>query len=133
MLLLQPHKVTSPLATVRVIDDEDVVLMTVTKMLGRLGHAVIAARSCQDAVQIFHRQQNKIDMIIMEMAMPDIRPDQLPGTLREFHSDAKVILSSGYSLANIESGNLHKGSNGFLQKPYQLAELSKIVHATLET
>jgi len=65
--------------------------------------------------------------------MPDIRPDQLLGTLREFHSDAKVILSSGYSLANFESGNLLKGSNGFLQKPYQLAELSKIVQATLET
>lgn len=128
-----PHKLTPSSATVMVIDDEDVVLMTVTKMLERLGYAVIAARSGQDAVQIFHRQQNKIDMIIMDMVMPDIRPDQLLGTLRKFHSDAKVILSSGYSLANIETGNLLKDSNGFLQKPYQLAELSKIVHATLET
>jgi diguanylate cyclase (GGDEF)-like protein len=113
--------------TVMVIDDEEVVLVTVTKMLERLGYAVVAARSGQEAAAIIEAQGKKIDMVIMDMVMPDISADQLLGIIRQNHSETKVVLSSGYSLTHFESGNWLKRSDGFLQKPYQLAELSKIV------
>jgi hypothetical protein len=41
-----------------------------------------------------------------------------------------VVLTSGYNLSNGGNENLLKKTNGFLQKPYQLAELSRIVKAT---
>jgi diguanylate cyclase (GGDEF)-like protein len=128
----QDPQPTPPSATVMVIDDEDVVLVTVTKMLERLGYAVVMARSGLEAVERLKKPTNKIDMVIMDMVMPDIGADQLLGMIRKNHSGAKVILSSGYSLAHVESGNLLKHTDGFLQKPYQLAELSKIVRATIE-
>jgi CheY-like chemotaxis protein len=120
-----------PSATVMVIDDEEVVLVTVTKMLERLGYAVVVARSGEEAADTFHQQANLIDMVIMDMVMPDIGADQLLGIIRTNRPDTKVILSSGYSLAHIESRNLLQLTDGFLQKPYQLSELSNIVRAAI--
>ncbi len=125
------QQVTPASATVMVIDDEEVVLVTVTKMLERLGYAVVVARSGQEAVEMLHKPTNRIDMVIMDMVMPDIGADQLLGIIRQNHSEAKVVLSSGYSLTHFESGNWLNRSAGFLQKPYRLAELSKIVRATI--
>lgn len=121
----------APSLTVLVIDDEEVVLMTVTKMLERLGYAVLAAKSGQEVVDLMHRNQNKIDMVIMDMVMPDMHADQILSAIRDRDAGTRVVLSSGYSLNSEDSGNLLNRTNGFLQKPYQLAELSKIVHTTL--
>ena len=121
----------APSLTVLVIDDEEVVLVTVTKMLERLGYAVMAAKSGREAVDFLHQNQNKIDMVIMDMVMPDINPDQILSAIRDRQTDTKVVLSSGYSLSSEGNGNLLNRTDGFLQKPYQLAELSRIVQATL--
>jgi DNA-binding NtrC family response regulator len=72
-------------------------------------------------------------MVIMDMVMPEIGADQLLGIIRKNHPATKVILSSGYSLAHVESGNLLRHTDGFLQKPYQLAELSNVVRAAIAT
>ncbi len=121
----------APSLTVLVIDDEEVVLVTVTKMLERLGYDVMAAKSGREAVDFLHHNQNKIDMVIMDMVMPDINPDQILSAIRDRHTGTKVLLSSGYSLSGEGNGNLLNKTDGFLQKPYQLAELSRIVQATL--
>ena len=121
----------APALKVLVIDDEEVVLVTVTKMLERLGYAVMAAKSGREAVDFLHHNQRKIDMVIMDMVMPDMNPDQILSAVRDHHTGTKVLLSSGYSLSGEGNGNLLNKTDGFLQKPYQLAELSRIVQATL--
>jgi diguanylate cyclase (GGDEF)-like protein len=122
---------TPPPATVMVIDDEEVVLVTVTKMLERLGYAVIVARSGQEATDRLRQQPQPIDMVIMDMVMPDIGADQLLGIIRKNHPETRIILSSGYSLAHVESEKLLQQTEGFLQKPYQLAELANFVRAAI--
>jgi diguanylate cyclase (GGDEF)-like protein len=127
--LQNPEK--TPTFTVLVIDDEEVVLVTVTKMLERLGYAVLAAKSGREAADLLHQNGIKIDMVIMDMVMPDTSPDKILKDIRDMHSESKVVLSSGYNLSSGGDENLLKKTNGFLQKPYQLAELSRIVKATL--
>ena len=121
----------APLLTVLVIDDEEVVLVTVTKMLERLGYDVLAAKSSQDVSSLLQTHPNKIDMVIMDMVMPDMNPEQILSAIRDQHGEAKVLLSSGYSLNSAGNHPLLNRTDGFLQKPYQLAELSQVVHATL--
>lgn len=120
-----------PSLTVLVIDDEEVVLVTVTKMLERLGYAVMAAESGREAVEFLNHSKNKIDMVIMDMVMPDMNPNRILSAIRDRHTGTKVLLSSGYNLSGEGNGNILNRTDGFLQKPYQLAELSRIVHATL--
>jgi diguanylate cyclase (GGDEF)-like protein len=126
----QRLKPSSP--TVMVVDDEEVVLVTVTKMLERLGYAVIAARSGKSAVDSFQKRTHNIDVVIMDMVMPDIGADHLLEIIRQCQPGIKVVLSSGYSPAHVQGGDLLRNTDGFLQKPYQLAELSKIVRAAID-
>jgi len=121
----------TPTSTVLVIDDEEVVLVTVTKMLERLGYAVLAAKSGREAADFLHQKGLKIDIVIMDMVMPDTSPDQIIKDIHDIHSESKVVLTSGYNLSSGGNENLLKKTNCFLQKPYQLAELSRIVKATL--
>jgi diguanylate cyclase (GGDEF)-like protein len=121
----------TPAIKVLVIDDEEIVLVTVTKMLERLGYDVLAARSGREATELLQKHPDKIDMVILDMVLPDMNPDQILAAVRDRHSEAKVLLSSGYSLDAGGSHQLVNSTDGFLQKPYQLAELSKVVHAAL--
>jgi diguanylate cyclase (GGDEF)-like protein len=121
----------TPAVKVLVIDDEEIVLVTVTKMLERLGYDVLAARSGREATELLQKHPEKIDMVILDMVMPDMNPEQVLAAIRSGHADAKILLSSGYSLDGGGSHQLLDRTDGFLQKPYQLAELSKAVHATL--
>ena len=121
----------APSTTVLVIDDEEIVLMTVTKMLERLGYAVIAAKSGQEVVDLLDQISDKIDMVIMDMVMPDMSADQILRVIRDRHSEAKVVLSSGYNPNSVGTKDMFKTTNGFLQKPYQMSELSRTLQATL--
>jgi two-component system, cell cycle response regulator len=125
-----PEAERSPAPTVLVIDDEDAVLVTVTKMLQRLGYSVLSAKSGQEGIRLFHSRP-KVDMVIMDMVMPDIEPDELLKAIREGGAGTKVVLSSGYCPSSEGFPDLVRKTEGFLQKPYQLSELSKIVSTTL--
>jgi DNA-binding NarL/FixJ family response regulator len=65
------------------------------------------------------------------MVMPDMNPEQILSAIRDQHAEAKILLSSGYSLNSAGNHQLLNRTDGFLQKPYRLAELSQVVHATL--
>lgn len=121
----------APSTTVLVIDDEEIVLMTVTKMLERLGYAVIAARSGREVVDLLKQRGDRIDMVIMDMVMPDMNSDQILKAILNHHSEAKVVLSSGFNPDSVGTKEMFKTTYGFLQKPYQMAELSRIVQTTL--
>jgi DNA-binding NtrC family response regulator len=100
-------------------------------MLERLGYAVIAARSGREVVDLLNQRGDKIDMVIMDMVMPDMSPDQILKAIQDHHSEAKVVLSSGYNPNSVGTQDIFKITHGFLQKPYQMSELSRIVQSTL--
>jgi CheY-like chemotaxis protein len=63
--------------------------------------------------------------------MPDTNPDQVLSAIRDRHAGTKVVLTSGYNLSSNDNANLLNRADGFLQKPYQLEELSQLVQATM--
>jgi diguanylate cyclase (GGDEF)-like protein len=125
---LEPECIDAP--TVVVIDDEEVVLVTVTKMLQRLGYSVVAVSSGQEAIKMF-RSKPKIAMVIMDLVLPDTAPEQLLKVIRGMGAGIKILLSSGYCSTTVSNSELLKKADGFLQKPYRLSELSEIVSASL--
>ncbi len=65
-----------------------------------------------------------IDMIILDMIMPDMNGEDAFNELKNINPDVKVLLSSGYSLNNQASEILEKGCNGFIQKPFNMHSIS---------
>jgi DNA-binding NarL/FixJ family response regulator len=93
---------------------------------------VLTAKSGSEVVDRLHQQRNEIDIVIMDMVMPDIGPEQILQAVQDHNPRAKVVLSSGYDLGTAANQSLLYRTDGFLQKPYRLNELAQVVQATLK-
>jgi two-component system cell cycle sensor histidine kinase/response regulator CckA len=118
--------------TILLADDEKMVLEVSREMLEFLGYRVYAAGSGQEALAVYMEKQKEIDLVILDMIMPGISGGETFDRLREINPSIRVLLSSGYSIEGQAQGILDRGCNGFLQKPFQLENLSRKVREMLD-
>ena len=102
-------------------------------MLDRLGYKVIIAKNGKEAVEVYKNNQNKIDIVILDMIMPDMGGSRVYERLKETNPDIKVLLSSGYSIDGQAQEIIDRGCNGFIQKPFNLNELSQKLREILDS
>ena len=118
--------------TVLFVDDEDLIIDVGEQILKRMGYTVFVARSGREALEIFSKKKDDIDMVILDMIMPDMSGGEAYDRLCEIHPDIKVLLSSGYSLRGQARNILARGCKGFIQKPFNMRELSHKLREVLE-
>jgi CheY-like chemotaxis protein len=103
------------------VDDDGLVLMNTTAMLEDLGHEVIAASSASEALAALN--DNSVDVVITDHAMPQMTGLQLAKEIAERHPDLPVVLATGY--AELPPGVGDEMPR--LAKPYGQAELARIL------
>jgi two-component system, cell cycle sensor histidine kinase and response regulator CckA len=118
--------------TILLVDDEDMVIDVGKQMLETLGYQVLIARSGQEALDIYARQNNQIDLVILDMIMPGMGGGEVYDQMKEFNGSVKVLLSSGYSINGQAQEIMDRGCNGFIQKPFTLNSLSVKVGKVLK-
>jgi CheY-like chemotaxis protein len=101
------------------------------KMLQALGYAVHTAKSGEEAIGIYKKNREKIDLVILDMIMPLMSGGETYRVLKNINPQIKVILSSGYSMNGEASKILASGYNGFIQKPFNIMNLSKKIREVL--
>jgi len=106
------------------VDDEEMILEIGKDLIEKLGYQVITAPNGKKALEIYKRDQNKIDMVILDMIMPDMSGGETYSLLKEINSSIKTLLSSGYSINGKAQAILNDGYSGFIQKPFNLTDLS---------
>jgi two-component system cell cycle sensor histidine kinase/response regulator CckA len=118
--------------TVLLIDDESMIVDVAQRMLERLGYKVFTARDGKEAIDVFLKHPEEIDVIILDMIMPKMSGGETFDRIKKIKPDIKVLLSSGYSINGQASEILNRGCNGFIQKPFNLQNLSKSLRTILE-
>jgi PAS domain S-box-containing protein len=118
--------------TILLVDDEDVVVDVGEEMLEAMGYKVLVARSGKEGVDVYIKHKEEIDLVILDMIMPDMGGGEAYDRMKEEDSDAKVILSSGYSIDGQATEILGRGCSGFIQKPFNMKDLSGKVREILE-
>ncbi|MDD5232240.1 MAG: PAS domain S-box protein [Syntrophales bacterium] len=119
--------------TILVIDDEDYVLDVSREYLELLGYKVLVARSGHEAMDIYRREKDRIDVVLLDMVMPRVGGEEVFEMLKSCNKDVPVILSSGYSLSGQAAGIMKKGCRSFIQKPFTMETLSERVRAVLDS
>jgi PAS domain S-box-containing protein len=117
--------------TILLVDDEDVIIDVGKESLEVFGYDVLTAKSGQDAIEIFKTKNGEIDLIILDMIMPGMNGIETFNILKSINPNVKVILSSGYSAETHAAKIMEQGGNGFIQKPYNMTDLSRKVKDVL--
>ena len=111
--------------TVLLVDDEDMIIEVGSEILKALGYQVFAAKSGGEAIEIYEKHKEDIDVVILDMIMPGMGGGETYDHLKELDPTVKVLLSSGYSIDGEASEILDRGCNGFIQKPFNIRALSQ--------
>ena len=109
--------------TVLLVDDEDMILELTEDLLTRSGYQVLTARGGHQAIEVFRKHGHEIDIVLLDMIMPDMIGAETYERLKDLDPGVKVILTSGYSLNSQTDKIFSQGCNGFLQKPFSIQSL----------
>jgi PAS domain S-box-containing protein len=111
--------------TVLLVDDEQMILDVGGQMLEKLGYQVLTAPNGKAAIELYERHKDKIVLVILDMIMPVLGGSETFDILKSMHPNLKILLSSGYAADGRASDILKRGCNGFIQKPFNLEQLSR--------
>jgi len=118
--------------TILLIDDEDMMVDVGTQMLKGLGYKVLTATGGRQGIAVFESNQEQIDLVILDMIMPDLSGKETFEALVKLKPSIKALLSSGYSQDGQAKDIMDRGCQGFIQKPFTMTGLSRKIRDILE-
>lgn len=117
--------------TVLVIDDNNDDLALFRTILEEQGHKVHTATSGADGLSMLHGFSGTIDLVIVDLIMPEIDGGEVLRRLLERDPSARVIVASGFSRDYVRA-HIGQGGWGFVQKPVEKDQLLHAVSRALE-
>jgi len=114
------------------VDDEEAILTMEKRMLERLGYQVTSRTSSLEALEAFRANPDKFDLIITDMAMPNMPGDRLSAELIKIRSDIPILLCTGFSETMSEEKAVSLGIMGFLWKPIVMKDLAHRIREVLD-
>jgi two-component system cell cycle sensor histidine kinase/response regulator CckA len=127
-----PKDIVMGTEKVLLVDDEDIVIEIAKEMLASLGYDVLIARGGREALEIYEKERDTIDLVILDMIMPKMGGGEVYDQLKQINPGLKVLLSSGYSIDGQAGEILQRGCNGFIQKPFDMRRLSRKIREILD-
>ena len=121
---------SSPGARVLVVDDDEPLLEVIAAILEPLGFAVATLSRGADALA--RLASESFDLVISDLVMPGVDGHDLIGVLRARGDDTPVLYLSGTGTVPDVVKVMKLGAVGFLQKPFEPAELKREVLAALD-
>ena len=130
--IVEDEQIKGGTETILLVDDEPAVLAVGNALLRELGYTVLEARGGEDAVEIYEENKDKIGLVLLDMVMPRMGGREAYDKMKEINPDVRVLLSSGYSKDGQATEILERGCNGFIQKPFNMKELSEKIREILD-
>jgi CheY-like chemotaxis protein len=109
--------------TILLVDDENLVLSACKALLEALGYSVLTATNGHDAISIYRELGADIDLVILDMTMPQMDGAEAFHELRRHDPEARIVIASGYTEQDVATRFAGKGLAGFIHKPYSIGQL----------
>jgi signal transduction histidine kinase/ActR/RegA family two-component response regulator len=117
--------------SVLVVEDQEQVRRSLTRLLQDAGYEVESAENAEQALSVARRRDERIDLLVTDVIMPGVSGIELSRRMRVLYPNIAVLLVSGYAGGEI---NLHSevGDNvQFLQKPFDAVSLTSAARVVL--
>jgi len=110
--------------SVLLVDDEQRVRTVGEEICRTLGYSVMTVASGKEALKIYKAKQESINLVILDMIMPEMNGLETFVELKKLNPDIKVLLSTGYSIDAKAQKMLKNGCKGYILKPYNVIDFS---------
>ena len=117
--------------TVLVVDDEELVREVEGTLLQRIGYNTLMASNSREACQLFKDKYKQIDLVILDMIMPDENGATTYKRLKRINPDVKVLIATGYMKDVNVDEILDDIPNQLIMKPFKLGELTNKIDTIL--
>jgi len=108
---------------VLVVDDETFVTETMGRFIGRLGHTPLTAENGTRAIELY--KENKPDLVLLDINLPDIKGDKVFREIKSFDKDAVIYFVTGYREEYIKAQELNAA--GYFIKPFTIEQIKTII------
>jgi CheY-like chemotaxis protein len=119
--------------TVLFVDDEEAIREVGEELLQAMGYSVLLARDGKEAIELYERNGDNIDIVLLDIVMPHMGGSEVYEKMKEINPNIKVLLLSGYSIDGEATDILDRGCDGFIQKPFTMKELSGKIREIMGT
>jgi two-component system cell cycle sensor histidine kinase/response regulator CckA len=111
--------------TVLVIEDEEAEVGITRAVLEKLDYHVLEVKSGMEAVNLARTFEKEIDLVFLDIVLPDMGGEEVYSLLMKARPDMKVIVCSGYANDDLVQRLLDAGVQAFIQKPFTVATVSE--------
>ena len=113
--------------TVLLIDDEQLILSSASGLLQELGFTVLTAKGAERGLQVYQREMERIDLILLDMIMPELDGVECCKRLRVLNPEVKIVICSGFTKTGRFREIEELGVQGYLQKPFSGSDVARII------
>jgi signal transduction histidine kinase len=122
-----PDQVMRGRGEILLVEDDSLVGLTAAATLRSFGYGVTHAPDGHAAIAHVRAAPERFGLVILDLRMPGLSGEETFDALRGVAPALKVLIWSGYVAEHDVSAILQRGAVGFVQKPYRIAELSRVV------
>ncbi len=118
------------MAKILVVDDESNIVKTLSAILQDEGHDVFSSENAKDALAFLSK--NEIDLVFLDVMLPDIDGIEVLGKIKNLFPDTAVIMISGHASIDIAVKSTRMGALDFLEKPLSMQRVITSLNNALE-
>jgi PAS domain S-box-containing protein len=118
--------------TLLFVDDEEPLRQLGQHTLSKEGYKVITAASGEEALDIYQKQTENIDLIILDVSMPGMGGHNCLKKILKINPKAKILISSGYSVNGQLKSILDDGAADYIGKPFDRRKMLRLIRETLD-
>ncbi len=119
--------------TILVVEDEIQVRNMEKRILEKCGYTVLAVKNGREAIQHYEQHKEEIDLIVLDMIMPEMGGRECFYKLKEINSNVKIVITTGYKTDAIITGFIKEGVSGVIEKPFNLYNFTKEIYRALHS
>ena len=113
------------------VDDDEVMLLVVERLLQRAGYRVSCCQNADDALALVRAAPDAVDVVVSDYNMPTRSGLELAEALAQIRADLPVVISSGYLSEELRIGAERLGVRHLLQKQHTVEELTGLLRRVL--
>jgi CheY-like chemotaxis protein len=117
--------------TVLIVDDEDVIRELIVDVVADSGYRALSAASGGQAVEIVRSEKGAIDLVLLDMQMPDMDGRRTYELMRQIDPDLPVFIATGFGREDISRSLMALGIRGVVTKPFHVDDILKLIQANV--